>query len=116
MSWVADLPDPYTYLRSLVHSTGESNLFGYASAEADSLLDLGQRMPNGPQRSRTFLDLQEVILVDAPFVPLFHSSVAYSWRPEVRGLSIGPCGISVVDMTRVYLQEAEKEPLHGRVQ
>lgn len=116
MSWIADLPDGNSFLYALFHSEGEANLFAYASDEVDALLETGRALPNGPERSQAYLDLQAAVLRDVPLIPLFHSSAAYGWRPEVRGLSIGPCGISVVDMTQVYFKTEPEQPLHGRVE
>ena len=53
-----------------------------------------------------------MILRDVPVVPLYHSSLAYSWRPEIRGLEIGPCGLAMIDMTKVYI--AESTELHAQ--
>jgi ABC-type transport system substrate-binding protein len=106
MSWVADLPDPDAFLFPLFHSKGESNLFGYRSSEADNLLDQARVLQPGPERSRTYLLLQERILQDVPLVPLYHSSIAYAWRPEVQGVEIGPTGLALVPFWRVHFGSA----------
>jgi oligopeptide transport system substrate-binding protein len=103
MSWVADLPDPDAFLYPIFHSSGESNLFGYASPEVDSLLALGRMMTPGPERNNVYARLQDVIIRDAPMIPLYHSSSAYAWRAEVHGVEIGPSGFSMINFDRIYL-------------
>ena len=103
MSWVADLPDPDAFLYPLFHSRGESNLFAYASAEVDSLLDVGHVLSSGSQRTQLYQRLQEVILRDAPMVPLYNSSIAYAWRPEVHGVELGPAGYSLLPFDQIYV-------------
>jgi ABC-type transport system substrate-binding protein len=106
MSWVADLPDPDAFLFPLFHSEGESNLFGYRSAEVDAFLDRARMLQPGPERGRTFLALQEQILRDVPMVPLYHPSSAYAWRPELQGVEIGPTGLALVPFELVHFGPA----------
>ncbi|MDM7916738.1 MAG: ABC transporter substrate-binding protein [Candidatus Eisenbacteria bacterium] len=109
MTWVADIPDPDSFLYALFHSTGDGNLFRYRSALVDSLLEAGRELPAGAPRSDLYLRIQEGILRDAPMVPLFQSLEAYSWRPEIQGVDIGPCGFSLVPFSRVHLRQAPQE-------
>lgn len=105
MSWVADIPDPDAFLYPLFHSEGESNLFAYGSAEADELLDLGRHIEDESKRPAIYQRIQDVILRDAPLIPLYHSSIAYAWRPDFDGVEIGPTGLSLVRFDRVFRTE-----------
>ncbi len=107
MSWVADLPDPDAFLFPLFHADGQSNLFAYRCAATDSLLDRGRTLAPGPERNRVYALLQDRILEDAPMIPLYHSSLAYAWKPEVKGIEIGPCGFALVPFSRVYLERRD---------
>lgn len=102
MSWVADLPDPDSFLYPLFHSNGESNIFGYRSARVDSLLEEAHVLQPGPERNRIYLLLQEQVLHDVPMVPLYHSSIAYAWRPDLQGVEIGPTGLALVPFDQVH--------------
>ena len=44
LTWVADLPDPDSFLASLFHTEGAYNLFQYSNPEVDGLLDQGSVM------------------------------------------------------------------------
>lgn len=107
MSWVADLPDPDAYLFPLFSSRGETNLFGYASPEVDSLLARGRVLPPGEERNAVYAKLQDLIIHDAPLVPLYHSSIAYAWRPEVHDVEIGPAGFAMIDFDRIYISSPD---------
>ncbi|MBD3160498.1 MAG: hypothetical protein GF346_00130 [Candidatus Eisenbacteria bacterium] len=102
MSWVTDLSDATSFLYSLFHSEGEGNLFAYRSPTVDRLLEKSRGMQAGREKSQLLRRAQEEILSDAPCVPLYHSSIAYAWRPEVEGIVIGPTGFALVDMTSVH--------------
>ncbi len=102
MSWVADMPDPDAFLYPLLHSRGESNLFAYSSPEADELLDRGRHIGIESQRPAIYQRLQDVVLRDAPLIPLYHSSIAYAWRPDFDGVEIGPTGFSFVRFERIH--------------
>ncbi len=113
MSWVADLPDPDAFLYPLFHSRGQSNLFGYHSTRADSLLEEGRTLSPGPERNQVYARLQEQILQDVPMIPLYHNSLAYAWNTTVRGVEIGPCGISLLPFRSVWIDVAGGTPPSG---
>jgi peptide/nickel transport system substrate-binding protein len=115
MSWVADLPDPESFLSPLFHSKGESNLFGYQSARVDSLLEIAHMLQLGPERSQIYLRLQETVLRDVPMVPLYHPSIAYAWRPELRGVEIGPTGLALVPFESVHFDAPSDLAQEGTV-
>jgi len=107
MSWVADLPDPDAFLYPICHTNGESNLFGYSSTEVDSLLALGRVLVPGPERNAVYAKLQDLLLRDVPLIPLYHSSIAYAWRPEVHGVEIGPSGFAMINFSQIYIDPPE---------
>jgi hypothetical protein len=39
-------------------------------------------------------------------VPLYHSSIAYAWRPELEGVEIGPTGLALVPFENVHFAAA----------
>lgn len=106
MSWVADLPDPDAFLYPLFHSSGNSNMFAYSSAVTDDLLAKGRALPPGQERNRIYSELQDVILGDAPLIPLYHSSLACAWTKEYQGIEIGACGFALVPFRLVYKVES----------
>jgi ABC-type transport system substrate-binding protein len=114
MSWVADLPDPDAFLYPLFHSEGNSNMFAYRSDVTDSLLARGRALAPSPERNRIYNDLQNVILGDAPLIPLYHNSLAYAWNKDLQGIEIGACGFALVPFRRVYRVPAGDVAQGGR--
>jgi len=113
MSWVADLPDPDAFLYPLFHSTGQSNLFAYRSERVDSLLEEGRRLPLGPARNQVYARLSEILAADAPMIPLYHNSLAHAWRSAVRGIDVGPGGVSLICFREVHLDDGGSDAAHA---
>ncbi len=103
LAWVADIPDPDTFLRALFYSKSATNFFQYANARVDSLLDVAALTPDQDVRSRAFQAVERLVLESAPFVPLFHTATFVGLRSGVRGLEMNPLGISTLAMERLTL-------------
>jgi peptide/nickel transport system substrate-binding protein/oligopeptide transport system substrate-binding protein len=102
-AWVADIPDPDTFLRSLFYSGSGTNYFRYSDAEVDSLLDVAQRTANPETRMNAYRKVEARVVQDAPLVPLFHSSTFVGLREEVSGLEVNPLGISTLAMEKLRI-------------
>ena len=103
LSWVADLNDPDSFLRSPFESGGPSNFFGYSDPETDELLRRGEREMNPVTRARIYRAVEKRVLEQAPLVPLYHPVDALATKNYVHGLEPGPLGISVLDLEKVWL-------------
>jgi peptide/nickel transport system substrate-binding protein/oligopeptide transport system substrate-binding protein len=93
LSWVADYPDPATFLTSLFHSSSPDNYLGYRNPEVDRLLDLAAEEPNEDARVRLFAEAQQRILDDYVVIPLYWDIAYLLVRPRVQGLEVTPMGI-----------------------
>jgi len=101
LSWVADIPDPDTFLRALFYSTSSTNYFRYANTEVDSLLDVARGADDPIVRQSAYEQAEETILRDAPFVPLHHPASFIGLRDDVVGLEMNPLGISTLAMEKL---------------
>jgi peptide/nickel transport system substrate-binding protein/oligopeptide transport system substrate-binding protein len=110
LSWVADIPDPDTFLRALFYSKSPNNYFQYANAKVDSLLDVAALTPDQDVRSRAFHVVERLVLESAPLVPLFHTATFIGLRADVRGLEMNPLGISTLAMERLTLGDPSAQP------
>ena len=106
ITWVADIPDPDSFLYPLGHHDGSGNFTGYRSAATDSLLELGRCARDALQRMATYRDVERRILMDAPIVPLFHPVRAIAVQENVRGIHMTPMGIGYIAMEDIWLQTA----------
>jgi ABC-type transport system substrate-binding protein len=67
------------------HSSRIFNATGYASAEADALIERGRRTTDPVGRFEAYRTPQEVLLRDAPTIYLFHEPAVTAWLPRVTG-------------------------------
>jgi ABC-type transport system substrate-binding protein len=109
-AWVADIPDPDTFLRSLFYSSSGTNYFRYSDPTVDSLLDVAQRTANPETRMNSYRSVEARVVQDAPLIPLFHSSTFVGLREEVSGLEVNPLGISTLAMEKLRIGK----PAHKR--
>jgi oligopeptide transport system substrate-binding protein len=103
LAWVADIPDPDTFLRSLFYSRSGTNYFGFADRTVDSLLDVAQRTADPQLRMEAYRSVETRVVRAAPLVPLFHSSTFVGLREEVSGLEVNPLGISTLAMEKLRI-------------
>ena len=103
LAWVADIPDPDTFLRSLFYSRSGTNYFGFADRTVDSLLDVAQRTADPQIRMDAYRSVETRVVRAAPLVPLFHSSTFVGLREEVSGLEVNPLGISTLAMEKLRI-------------
>jgi len=109
-AWVADIPDPDTFLRSLFYSSSGTNYFQYSNPAVDSLLDVAQRTANPETRMNAYRAVEARVVRDAPLIPLFHSSTFVGLGEEVSGLEVNPLGISTLAMEKLRIGK----PIHKR--
>jgi len=110
LAWIADIPDPESFLRSLAYSTSGSNYFNYASAPVDSVLDAARGTLDAEARAALYRKAEEAILRDAPFIPLAYTVSFVGMKDNVAGLEMNPLGISTLAMEKLHLAE----PRDGR--
>jgi len=103
LAWIADIPDPDTFLRSLFYSRSGTNYFGFADRAVDSLLDVAQRTADPQIRMDAYRSVETRVVRAAPLVPLFHSSTFVGLREEVSGLEVNPLGISTLAMEKLRI-------------
>ena len=112
LSWVADIPDPDTFLRALFYSTSSTNYFRYSSPTVDSLLNVARATDDPAERQRAYQRAETTILGDAAFVPLHHPASFIGIRDNVVGLEMNPLGISTMAMEKLRFSE----PRHDDVE
>jgi oligopeptide transport system substrate-binding protein len=107
LSWVADIPDPDSFVGSLFASDSPSNFSRYSDARIDSLLREARTTVDMRTRQGLYGRIETGILQDAPVIPLYTSTTAYGIRKNVHGLELTPLGISSVDLAHVWIGPAE---------
>ena len=104
LGWVADLPDPDSFLRTLFEPGGSANYFGFLDDATARSLERGAQETNPLERARIYRDLEKSILDKAPLIPLFHTVGMIASRTTVHGFKPGPMGIGAVDLGKVWIE------------
>jgi peptide/nickel transport system substrate-binding protein/oligopeptide transport system substrate-binding protein len=93
LTWIADFPDPANFLTALFLSGSPDNYIGYSNGEVDRLLREAEVTQDEDERSRLYLQAQQLIIDDHVLIPLYNDVSYTVARPYVKGLVISPIGI-----------------------
>ena len=85
--WIADYPDSQNFVDILFHGASAQNHSGYASAEVDALLEEARVEQDGMERGRLYRQAEEIIVRDAPWIPLTHGVTYTLVKPSLGGYS-----------------------------
>jgi oligopeptide transport system substrate-binding protein len=88
--WIADYPDPQDFLDILFHSESRNNDMEYSNPEVDRLLEAAQVEQDFDKRMELYQQAEEMILEDAPIVPLTHDADYWLTKPYVDGMIYPP--------------------------
>lgn len=93
--WTGDNSDPDNFFYSLFHSQyatppSAMNLAWYANLELDSLLEKAQTTVDRKDRKKLYDEIQEIILFQAPWIPLAHGKVLLVARKNVKDIELIP--------------------------
>lgn len=91
LQWVADYPDPETFLWSLFDSASPDNYSEYANEQFDQLLDQAAETLDVDERAALYAEAEEV-LADNAVLPLAHDVRYTLTKPWVHGLDVTPLG------------------------
>jgi peptide/nickel transport system substrate-binding protein len=83
-------PDPDTWM-GVVHSSDTPPGFNssyYANPEVDALVEQATSTVDEEERAALYRQIQEIVLQDTPFVPLYHLGVQVVRHPSVRGFPV----------------------------
>jgi len=86
LGWIADYADPQNFLDILFHSGTEGNNSRYTNPSVDDLLEKARVEPDPTRRMTLYQQAEELIVRDAPWVPLFHGIDYLLVKPYVQGL------------------------------
>jgi ABC-type oligopeptide transport system substrate-binding subunit len=90
VGWIADYPDPQNFLEILFHSESRQNYTGYGNPALDALLDEAGVETDPQRRLELYQQAEQIILDDAPWVPLYFDTEYWLVKPNVRGFTIPP--------------------------
>jgi len=93
VGWIADYPDPQDFLDLLFHSNSLENNAGYSNPEVDRLLEQARVEKDINARLRIYQQVEQMIVNDAPWLPLWHGKSYLLVKPYVKGFYPAPMTI-----------------------
>jgi peptide/nickel transport system substrate-binding protein/oligopeptide transport system substrate-binding protein len=103
-AWFADVPDPENFLAKLFHSGSPFNYMGYVSPAVDALLDKARAEPDMARRVEAYRRAEELVLEDAPVIPVWHHTYERLFQPYVKGVEVSGLGDSYIPFRKVWLE------------
>lgn len=102
-SWIADYPDAENYL-SVFYSRNPAppNYTRYKSAEFDALFEKALTETNDSLRYKYYQLADQVVINDAPVVPLWYDKVVHLVQKDVTGFT--PNALNLLELRRTRLQ------------
>jgi ABC-type transport system substrate-binding protein len=102
-AWYADVPDPDNFLGTLFHSKSRYNYMAYSRPEVDHLIDQAKAETDYLKRMQTYRKIEEMVLEDAPIVPMVNHLFQWAFQPYVKGVELSPLGGAYIPMKRIWL-------------
>jgi oligopeptide transport system substrate-binding protein len=93
LQWVADFPDPETFLWALFSADSPDNYSEYDNPAFDALLDEAAATLDVEERAAIYAEAEALLLADNVFLPVAHDIRYTLMKPWVRGLDVTPLGM-----------------------
>ncbi len=103
MGWIADYPDPNDFLDVLFYTGSEVNIGEYDNPSLDALLDQAAVGQDEATRLAMYQQAEQLVVDDAPCVPLWHGTNYILVRPYVKGYQLSAQGVP--DFSKVYIDK-----------
>lgn len=103
-AWYADIPDPDNFLHLLFYSKSARNLTGYSNPQVDALLVQARNEPDIARRVELYRRAEQLILSDAPIIPVWHSSYERVFQPYVKSVQVNGLGDQYIPLRKIWLE------------
>jgi peptide/nickel transport system substrate-binding protein len=100
-SWIADYPDAENYLSCFYsRNPAPPNYTRYKSLAFDALYEQALREENDTARLGLYRQMDQLIIKDAPVVPLWYDEVIRLVDPSIRNFD--PNGLNLLELRKVF--------------
>ena len=103
LGWIADYPDPHNFLDLLFHSDSAYNHGAYSNPKVDALLEKARVEQDHDRRMALYRQVEQLLVQDAPWIPLYHSAGYYLVKPYVKELII--TGQDTMNLRQVTIEQ-----------
>jgi len=104
--WYADVPDPDNFLFKLFQSKSSRNFFRYANRMVDELLTAARNAPDIQRRVELYQRAEQLVLDDAPLMPMMHHTYERLFQPYVRAIEVNGLGDPYIPFRKIWLERA----------
>ncbi|MGE5607628.1 MAG: ABC transporter substrate-binding protein, partial [Bacillota bacterium] len=88
-SWFGDYNDVSTFTDKYL-SSSDDNDAGWKNAEYDRLCDLAAREPDQGKRLGMLSQAEQILLDEAPIIPVYYYVNKFMFRENVKGIALSP--------------------------
>src|SRR5438046_4674791 len=106
----AAVPGPLNFLFRRFHSTRPRNFFGYANPAVDEMLVHARAERDLFRRVDLYRRAEQVILDDAPLLPVLHHTYERLFQPYVRAVEVNGLGDPYIPLRRIRLERPPSPP------
>lgn len=96
--WIADYPDPHTFLDLLFHSQSQANDMEYSNPELDALLEQARIEQDTQRRWELYREAEQLLIDDAACIPLWFGKSHLLVKPYVKGWVLTPQGLPLLSL------------------
>jgi oligopeptide transport system substrate-binding protein len=90
IGWIMDYPDPEDIIDLLFNSTSRQNNTGYSNPQVDSLTQQARGELDVTKRLQLYQQAEQIILEEAPWIPLYYGRDHFVVKPHVKGYGALP--------------------------
>lgn len=90
--WLGDYPDPNTFLDMMLTGNGNNDT-GWGDPDYDRLITQANLTNDREKRFGIFQKAEDILMQQAPVLPIFFGAHVYLVRPEVKSYQVAPGGI-----------------------
>ena len=101
-SWTADFNDPINFLEVFKFKNEGTNHTGWENGEYIDFLNRSALCKDRKERLALLAKAEQILLNEMPIIPIFHFSLNYLKRDELKGVVLSPMG--QLDLRWAYLE------------
>lgn len=101
--WIADTGDPDNYLQPLFNYNNQTNITRYNNPKVVEFMNRAKEIINPNKKMEIYKDIQNIIIDDYPWVPIYHPRTALASKENIVGARMSPLGI--INYENVLIQE-----------
>jgi len=91
-SWTADFSDGMNFLEIFKFKSGGSNNTGWENVHYRTLLDKALEVKDIRERLQIFEECESILMQEMPIIPLFHYTLVYLAKQNVKGVVLSNLG------------------------